>query len=111
MIIHVRTVGDRVEVLVQAERSEAVNVIRENARDLTGLLGESGLNLANLNVSLGMQQQSNGWDQANARPNNRAGQDNEFADRPRGTDPSVATTNHARLRATYNPDGAHLYRV
>lgn len=111
VIIHVRTAGDRVEVMVQAERSEAVNVIRENARDLTGLLGDSGLNLTDLNVSLGMQQGRGGWsDGSSQQPNNRLRGDSEFA-ATLGSDPVAATTNHNRLRATYNPDGAHLYRV
>lgn len=93
VVIHVRTHGDRVEVMVQAERSEAVNVIREHAQDLTGLLGQSGLNLADLNVSLGMQQQGRGWrGEPTPLPNNRLRDDSEFA-AVLGTDPTVASTN------------------
>ena len=109
VIIHIRAHGDRVEVLVQAERKEAVNVIREHATDLSGLLGQRGLNLADLNVSLGMQQQNRGWEPT-PLPNNRRRSNGEFAS-VLGIDEPAATATHNRLRATYNPDGAHMYRV
>ena len=109
VIIHIRAHGDRVEVLVQAERQEAVNVIREHATDLSGLLGQRGLNLADLNVSLGMQQQNRGWEPTSL-PNNRRRSNGEFAS-VLGIDEPAATATHNRLRATYNPDGAHMYRV
>jgi flagellar hook-length control protein FliK len=108
--VHIRARGERIEVFVQAERQDAVNVIRDHATDLSGLLGQRGLNLADLNVGLGRQPQGQGWGQQASLPDNRRASSGEFAG-VLGIDDPPATSTHNRLRATYNPDGAHLYRV
>ncbi len=109
VVIHIRTRGEHVEVNVQAERAEAVAMLRDSVNELSGLLGERGLNLADLNVGLGMQQQSRGWEPS-ALPNNSRRSNGEFAQLLGDEQPSAAGT-HRRLQAAYNPDGKHLYRI
>lgn len=111
VVIHIRTNGERVDVSVRAERAEAVAMLRDNVNELTGLLGERGLNLADLNVSLGMQQQNRGggWEPT-ALPNNSRRSNGEFSQLLGNDTPSAAGT-HRRLQAAYNPDGAHIYRI
>lgn len=111
VVIHVRTRGDVVEVTVQAERAEAVAMLRDNANELSGLLGDRGLNLADLNVGLGMQQQNRGqqWEPT-ALPNNSRRSNGEFAQLLGNEQPSAAPA-HRRLQAAYNPDGRHIYRI
>lgn len=106
--IHVRIDGNRVQVQVQAERSEAMNLLRQNTIDLSSLLGNRGLNLTDVNVGLGGRQ-APGGDRASANQN--AGSSNgEFAS-ILGVDETPATELHNRLQSAYNPDGLHIYRV
>ncbi len=106
--IHVRIDGDRVQVQVQAERHDAMNLLRQNTLDLSTLLGSRGLNLTDVNVGLGGRQ-AQGDDQSNANPAPRPA-NGEFAS-ILGVDETPATELHNRLQSAYNPDGLHIYRV
>ena len=106
--IHVHTDGAEVRVDVRAERPEAMQLLRDHTHDLSALLGDRGLNLSDVNVGLG---RGNGGQpfaehqQGRERP--LAG---EFA-AIFGTPEAPSLERHHRLRAAYNPDGAHIYRV
>lgn len=106
--IHVRTDGDDVRVEVRAEKLEAMNLLRDHTRDLQNLLGERGLNLSDVNVGLGRGNGDQAWGQ-DARPETRP-VSGEFAS-ILGIDEGPSIEIHQRLRAAYNPDGAHVYRV
>ena len=106
--IHVHTDGDAVRVDVRAERHEAAQLLRDHTQDLSSLLGERGLNLSDVNVGLGRGNQGQGWGEANQRDNRVV--PGKFASIFDGDEPGHVDT-HNRLRAAYNPDGAHIYRV
>jgi flagellar hook-length control protein FliK len=106
--IHVHTDGDAVRIDVRAERHEAAQLLRDHTQDLSSLLGERGLNLSDVNVGLGRGNAGQAWEQ-DARPQNRPAT-GEFAG-ILGFDEPVAVETHNRLRAAYNPDGAHVYRI
>jgi len=108
VVIHVHTDGDTVTVDVRAERQEAAQLLRDHTRDLSGLLGERGLNLADVNVGLGRGDAGQAWGQE--RRDETRVQPGQFAAIFGGDEPAAVET-HNRLRAAYNPDGAHLYRV
>lgn len=106
--IHVRIDGYRVQVQVQAERSDAMNLLRQSTIDLSSLLGNRGLHLTDVNVGLGGHQ-APGGDQPNP---NQAGPaaNGEFAS-ILGIDHTPVAELHNRLQSAYNPDGLHIYRV
>jgi flagellar hook-length control protein FliK len=104
--IHVRTEGDTVSIEVRAERPEAAQLLRDHTQDLSQLLGSRGLNLSDVNVGLG-RGNAGEWGQ-DAQPQNRV-PGGEFANILGGDATPLET--HNRLRAAYNPDGAHMYRV
>ncbi|MGE0599018.1 MAG: flagellar hook-length control protein FliK [Dehalococcoidia bacterium] len=106
--IRVHTDGDAVRVAIHAERREAMNILRDHTQDLSTLLGERGLNLSDVNVGFGRGNGSQTWGDEQ-RPQNRpvAG---AFAS-VMGIDQDVPIERHQRLRAAYNPDGAHFFRV
>jgi flagellar hook-length control protein FliK len=106
--IHVRIDGNRVQIQVQAERSEAMNLLRQGTNDLTSLLGSRGLNLTDVNVGFGGQQAQGRDQSASGQP--AAAPNGEFAS-ILGIDETPATGLHNRLQSAYNPDGVHLYRV
>jgi hypothetical protein len=88
-----------------------MNLLRDHTQDLSNLLGSRGLNLSDVYVGVGGQNQGNQRDggqpssQASNKPEN-----SEFASLM-GIDSTPAAGNFNRLRATYNPDGALSYRV
>jgi hypothetical protein len=106
--IHVRIEGDRVQVTVQAERADAMNLLRQHSLDLSTLLGSRGLNLTDVNVGLGGRQTPGGPGAETS--NDTDSEDGQFAEML-GIDATPAVERHNRLQATYNPDGRHLYRV
>jgi flagellar hook-length control protein FliK len=106
--IHVSTDGDSVRIDVRAERQEAAQLLRDHTQDLSSLLGERGLNLSDVNVGLGRGNSGQAWGQDNGPDNRPSG--NEFAS-ILGFDEPANVDTHNRLRAAYNPDGAHVYRV
>jgi flagellar hook-length control protein FliK len=111
VVVHIRTSGERIEVFVQAERAEAVQLIRDQANALAGLLGDRGLNLADLNVGLGLQQQGRQWAGPEQQPDNERNGASSFDAALKGDVVEANNRTHRQLRATYNPDGAHSYRV
>ena len=109
--LHIRTDGDSVHVEIHAERAEAANLLRDHTRDLSQLLGERGLNLADVHVDLswqGPQDQQGGQETGQQR--RPEAEDNSFASLMGLEDPGPAER-HNRLRSAYNPDGAMSYRV
>jgi flagellar hook-length control protein FliK len=105
--IHVHASHETVKLDIHAERPEAAQLLRDHTQDLSNLLGSRGLNLSDVNVGLG---RGNGQpyyerDQAQARPAS-----GEFAS-ILGAGEMASIETHLRLRAAYNPDGAHIYRV
>ena len=106
--IRVHTDGDNVRIAIHAERREAMNVLRDHTQDLSTLLGERGLNLSDVNVGFGRGNGSQTWGD-DQRPQNRP-VSGEFAS-VMGIDKDVPIERHQRLRAAYNPDGAHFFRV
>jgi len=108
VVIRVRIDGDHVRVEVRAERPEAMQLLRDHTVDLSSLLGGRGLDLSDVFVGMGR-----GGGQAfdGDRPwQNGRGADGEFAELL-GIDGGDAVKQHIRLRETYNPDGAHVYRI
>lgn len=106
--IHVHTQGEHVRVDVRAERPEAAQLLRDHTQDLSALLGERGLNLSDVNVGLGRGNGDQNWGNEQGERNRPAG--GEFASiLGIGDTTPVETLN--RLRAAYNPDGVHVYRV
>lgn len=106
--IRVHTQGERVHVDIQAQRHEAAQLLRDHTQDLSSLLGDRGLNLADVNVGLGRGQAGEQWAEQQSQQNRPAAGD--FASIFGADQPSSSHT-HNRLRAAYNPDGAVVYRV
>ena len=106
--IHVRTDGDSVSIEVRAERPEAAQLLRDHTQDLSQLLGSKGMNLSDVNVGLGRGNAGEAWGQDGRAENRRS--NSEFAN-ILGIEDSSPLDTHNRLRAAYNPDGAHMYRV
>lgn len=107
--IHVHADGDHVQVHVHAERPEAAQLIREHTVDLSSMLGQQGLNLADVNVSLGQPGSGNANPGEQQPAPNRPG-NGDFA-ALMGIGDSTATDRFNRVRAAYNPNGAFDYRV
>ena len=111
VVIRVHTDGDHVRVEIHADRPEAAQLLREHAVNLSSMLGKQGLNLGDVWVGLGGQQA--GGSQNGQQPQHAGGNrpgSSDFAALV-GIGDSVATDRHNLLRAAYNPDGAHVYRV
>jgi hypothetical protein len=84
-----------------------MHLLREHTVDLSQLLGERGLDLGQLFISLGR-----GSEQGAAHDRQlgeRRPEQGRFAEVLGLEAPPIET--HNRLRAAYNPDGAHLYRI
>ncbi|MBI5947937.1 MAG: flagellar hook-length control protein FliK [Chloroflexi bacterium] len=108
--IHVQAHGDRVTIDIHAERGEAMQILRDHTQDLSQLLGGRGLHLSDVSVGLGgghSQSQQQGEQQGSPRNEPSPG---GFAS-VLGIEPAAEVGRHNRLRAAYNPDGAHVYRV
>jgi len=110
--VHIRVTlnGDTVQVQIEAERPEALALLREHTQHLSTLLSDRGLNLADVHVGQGGQGQQQSAADLPAWSFRRRGGDDSFA-RLMGLEPSATTRAHARLQAAYNPDGYHLYRI
>ena len=108
--IRVQTDGDHVRVEIRADRPEAAQLLREHSVELSNMLGNQGLNLGNLSVGLGGQQAGGSQnEQPQSAAPNRPGS-SEFG-ALMGLGETDATDRHNLLRAAYNPDGTHVYRV
>lgn len=108
VVIHVRTDGDEVRIDVRAERPDAARLLRDHTQDLSGLLGSRGLNLSDVNVGVGGGNAGSPFESRHEQPRPVAG---DFAAVLGLDDVPSSAGLHNRLRATYNPDGALLYRV
>ncbi len=107
IVIRVTTGGDVIRIDVRVDRPETAALLRERQIDLTSLLGERGLDLAELSLSTGSRhgfERELGEGTDDAAPGFREILTGE-------NPPAVETETHNRLRAAYNPDGALLYRV
>lgn len=108
IVIRVTVDGGHVRVDVQADNAEAARLLREATPNLSTLLGDRGLGLADVSVGHGdREQQGFGEESFNHRGNR---DDGSFA-ALMGIDSSAESRQYNRFRATYNPDGAFLYRV
>lgn len=107
--IHVHADGDHVQVHIHADRPEAAQLIREHTVDLSSMLGQQGLNLADVNVSLGQPGSGNANPGEHQPAPNRPG-NSDFA-ALMGIGDSAATDRFNRVRAAYNPNGAFDYRI
>ena len=105
--LHVRLHEGGVTVDVRAERPEAARLLQDHHDQLSSLLSQQGLDLAGLNVSVGSGGSQPGRDDLPA-PRGSQPRAGEFASLL-GIEPATATL--VRLRAAYNPDGLHLFRV
>ncbi len=106
--IKVKIAGDRVQLAIHAERPEAVLALRNHTVDLSALLGGRGLDLADVFVG-----QGDGRAQGQAEPapwRRRRVETDGFA-ALLTVDDAAGIQHYNRLRAAYNPDGAHFYRV
>jgi hypothetical protein len=108
--IHVKITGDHVRVDVHAERPEAMQLLRDHTVDLSSLLGGRGLDLSDVYVGLGGRQAPDTGDNQLTGGRERRADGSEFASII-GIDEAPATGVHNRLRAAYNPDGTHVYRI
>jgi len=109
--IHVSTTSEGVRVEVHAERPEAVALLRSSTPDLSSLLNGQGLDLSSVYVGLGGRETGgNGSDGAPWAERGQRPADGEFAN-ILGIGDTGSVERHNRLRSTYNPDGALLYRV
>jgi len=107
--IRVVAEGDRVQLVVRAERPEVAHLFRQAETDLSALLANRGLELADLFVGNG-RGEGRGFDGEGPPPgtDSPAG----FAGLLAGDDAGApAVSRHNRVRAAYNPDGALDYRV
>ena len=105
--IRISSGGDAVRIDVRVDRPETAALLREHQIDLTSLLGDRGLDLAELSLSTGSGrgfERELGEDTDDPTPG--------FREILEGEDQTGSETQtHNRLRAAYNPDGALLYRV
>lgn len=110
--VHIRVTlaGDTVQVQVEAEQPEAQALLREHIEDLSNLLTERGLNLADVQVGQGGHGQQQSQEELPAWSIRRRSGDNTFA-RLLGLEPPSAARTHVRLQAAYNPDGQYFYRI
>jgi flagellar hook-length control protein FliK len=108
--IHVRLTGDGVHLRVEADQPTTTTLLRDHTQDLSNLLGDRGLNLADVHVGNGSHGQSQRQDELPAWAQRGRDTSNEFAS-ILGIDGPSGVQAHNRLRTAYNPDGRHIYRV
>lgn len=106
--IRVRIDSGVVHVDVHTSRPEAAQLFRDHTVDLTSLLGSRGLDLAGVFVGGGGDQAGHGQGQGTNQ--GRQSAEPGFASLLGFEEPALAER-HNRLRAAYNPDGAHVYRI
>ncbi len=109
--LHVRQMGDRIELDIVAQRPEAAQLLKDHAQDLTTIFGRQGMDL-HVQVGLGGRQgqQGEGQQQFAWLSRARSQSDTRFAE-ILGGDPGVAAERSNRVRGAYNPDGRHIYRI
>ena len=106
--IDVRSEGGHVHLNVVAERPEAAQLLRDHAADLARIFQQHGLDL-HVQVGTGGQERGHGHAHQQGQPQRQRAGEPSFASVLGGDGaPSRA---HSRVRAAYNPDGRHVYRV
>jgi flagellar hook-length control protein FliK len=110
VLIHVRVEGGHVHVDVHADSPEAVQLLKDSTPNLSSLLGERGLGLADVSVD---HRGRDGHQQPGAQDasGNRGRRDDGSFAALLGIDAGADTRQHNRIRAAYNPDGVFVYRV
>jgi flagellar hook-length control protein FliK len=109
--IHVKISGGHVRVDVHAERTETMQLLRDQALDLTSLLHGRGLDLTDVYVGLGGRQAPDAGDDEGSGGRQGQGRGDEFAALLGVDEEPPASDRYNRLRAVYNPDGSHVYRI
>lgn len=110
--IIVKLHGAHVELDVHAERPEAAQLLRDHANDLSSLLSRHGMEL-HVDVQAGgaWGQQRRPHQDGDAAAGRQRPVPGQFAE-ILGIGPALSGADlGSRLRAAYNPDGAHLYRI
>jgi hypothetical protein len=105
--IRIEASGLDVTIDVQADRPEAMQLLRNHAVDLASLLGERGLNLTDVSVGLGQRHGQGSQPEPGSRDRQEQGGFASLLE----IDTAEPIERHNRLRAAYNPDGALSYRV
>ena len=109
IVIKLHARGEHVHVEVIAQRADSLQVLKDGSPSLQTLLQDRGLDMGTAQFTLsqhGQQGQQQTPDQAPVNTGNGFAQVLGI-DEPDDT----ANLNYNRLRAAYNPDGAHFYRV
>ncbi len=106
--IRVRLADGRVHVEVHAGRPESAQLFRDHTVDLTSLLGDRGLDLADVFVGTG---DGRGDESRGEGAQQRRRTETGFAELLGLEQQPSGAERHNRLRAAYNPDGAHLFRI
>jgi flagellar hook-length control protein FliK len=109
--IHVKITGGHVRVDVHAERSETMQMLRDQALDLTSLLNGRGLDLTDVYVGLGGRQAPDARGDDDPSNRDRQGQGDEFRNLLGIDEEPAVSDRYNRLRSAYNPDGTHVYRI
>ena len=109
VLIRIHSDADGLRIDIRAERPEAMQMFRDRTELLSQLLGDRGLNLADVNVGLGRGGNGQAAGDSPSRRNDTPA-NGEFAG-ILGLDEPGSAARHNRLRSAYNPDGAHIYRV
>jgi len=110
ILIRVSVEGGEVRVDVHADNAEAVRLLRDATPGLSTLLSDRGLGLVGVSVGQGDGGgQHHAFDQG-SHPRRNDADAGPFA-AILGIDPSAGSRQHNLIRATYNPDGAFMYRI
>lgn len=106
--ISVRHYGSHVEVDVAVERPDAAQLLNDHKGDLSAIFERHGLGLE-VQVGVGSDQHRGAREQAAEGRRGAHGERGEFAALMgiEAEPPAI----QQRLRAAYNPDGIHIYRI
>jgi flagellar hook-length control protein FliK len=108
IVIKLHATGGHVHVEVIAQRADALQVLRDGSPSLQTLLQDRGLDMGTAQFTLSQQGQGGQQQAPDQSPKNTG---NGFAQLMGIDEPDATNRNFNLLRAAYNPDGAHLYRV
>ncbi len=108
IVIKLHATGGHVHVEVIAQRADALQVLRDGSPSLQTLLQDRGLDMGMAQFTLSQQGQGGQQQAPDQSPKNTG---NGFAQLMGIDEPDATNRNFNLLRAAYNPDGAHLYRV
>jgi flagellar hook-length control protein FliK len=106
--IDVRSEGAHIRVDIHAERPEAAQLLKDHAGELAQLFQQHGFNL-DVQVGLGGRSRGQGNEHQQGAFQRSRSDEVDFA-KLMGLDPRPPVLSN-RVRAAYNPDGRHLYRI